>query len=68
MKRRHSIRMKVVIVPLILFCVTIAVLGAASVFVPYSNTLEQLWLGFLAVAQQVWARLLTCRQARAALE
>lgn len=37
MKRRHSIRMKVVIVPLILVFVTIAVLGAASVYVPYTK-------------------------------
>lgn len=68
MKRRHSIRMKVVIVPLILVFVTIAVLGAASVYVSYTRTLEQKRLGGLAVAQQVRARLLTGRQARAALE
>ena len=45
MKSRHSIRMKVVIVPLSLVFVTIAGLGAASVYVPYTRTLELKRLG-----------------------
>lgn len=68
MKRRHSIRIKIVALPLVLVFLSVAILSFFSNYTTYSRTLEQKRLGGLAVAQQIRARLATNSQAIAALE
>ncbi|HHW72710.1 MAG TPA: methyl-accepting chemotaxis protein [Firmicutes bacterium] len=68
MKRRHSIRMKVVVLPLLLVLLAVLLLAFASNYVAYQRTLEQKRLGGLAVAQQIRARLASNSRAVAALE
>lgn len=45
MKRRHSIRMKVVVLPLLLVLLAVLLLAFASNYVAYQRTLEQKRLG-----------------------
>ena len=68
MKRRHSIRMRIVVVPLILVFAAVLLLSTASIYVAYTRTLEQKRLAGLAVAQQIKARLQSNALALSALE
>jgi methyl-accepting chemotaxis protein len=68
MKRRHSIRMRIVVVPLILVFAAVLLLSTASIYVAYTRTLEQKRLAGLAVAQQIKARVQSNALALSALE
>ena len=68
MKRRHSIWMKIVALPLIWVFLAILLLSFASVYVGYTRTLDQKRLAGLAVAQQFRNRLAERSRAITALE
>ena len=56
MKKRNSVRVKIVIIPLVLVFLGIGLLASASLYVSYTETMEQKRLAGLAVTQQVKAR------------
>ncbi len=68
MKRRHSIRMKVVVFPLVLVFLAVLLLSVISNYTAYTSTIEQKRLGGLAVAQQIRKRLVENAKALRALE
>lgn len=56
MKKRNSVRVKIVIVPLVLVFLGITLLAIASLYSSYQETMEQKRLAGLAVTQHVKAR------------
>ncbi|HPT83041.1 MAG TPA: methyl-accepting chemotaxis protein [Limnochordia bacterium] len=68
MNKFHSIRMKVVVFPLILVFLAVLLISVISNYLTYTRTLEQKRLGGLAVAQQIRKRMAEQALSLAALE